>query len=218
MKSYKLRLKEWYDKTAERYDTWGLREGEYSSESKPVEIICFNDMLDNIQIDDHTKVIDVATGTGIYLIEILKRGGIGYGIDISDKMIAQLKKKILRLRFKDKIGRMVVGDAERLDFSDHFFDIAICIGMFDYYSLDQVKVFLDEMKRVLKIDGKIIVDFPNKSNKEVYAFQKKERSVGHEVYIYEPEELKRFLHKMGFVVLKNNEAGIEIQFLLKVKK
>lgn len=218
MKSYKLKLKEWYDQTAERYDSWGDREGEYSSESKPVEIISFNQLLDRIEIKNNAKILDIATGTGIYLLEVLKRGGIGYGIDISSKMIDQLKRKIELLGLKNRIRKIITGDAEKLNFVDNFFDIIICIGMFDYYSLAQSKVFLNEMKRVLKRSGKIILDFPNKNNKEVYEFQKKERSVDHEVFIYEKAKLIKFLEENNFKILQSQEAGIEIQFILEIKK
>jgi MPBQ/MSBQ methyltransferase len=218
MDPYKLKLKKWYDSTAERYDSWGDREGEYSSESKPIEIINFNQLLNLIEIKNNAKILDIATGTGTYLLEVLKRGGIGYGIDISSKMIDQLKRKIESRGLKNRMGKVITGDAEKLNFLDNFFDIIICIGMFDYYSLDQSKIFLKEIKRVLKRNGKIILDFPNKNNKEIYEFQKKERSVGHEVYIYEKTKLIEFLEKNNFKILKSKEAGIEIQFLLEIKK
>ena len=90
--------------------------------------------------------------------------------------------------------------------------------MFEYYPLVKVKAFLEEIKRVLKKEGNLIVDFPNKNNKEVYEFQKKERSAGHEIYIYEKSKINEFLKHMGFRIIKSNCAGIEIQFLLKLIK
>ena len=218
MNSYKSKLEEWYDSTAERYDSWGSRDGEYSSESKSLEMAKFNEMLNLIKIKENTKILDVATGTGIYLIEALKKGGVGYGIDISKRMLEQVKKKVIKFKLKGKIIKTIKGDAEKLPFPSDFFDIVICIGMFEYYPLGKVKTFLEEVKRVLKKEGNLIVDFPNKNNKEVYEFQKKERFAGHEIYIYEKGKINEFLKHMDFRIIKSNCAGIEIQFLLNLVK
>ncbi|MBU4284612.1 MAG: class I SAM-dependent methyltransferase [Nanoarchaeota archaeon] len=218
MSNYKSKLEEWYDSTAERYDSWGSREGEYSSQTKSLEIAKFNEILSLIKIKENTKILDVATGTGIYLIEALKKGGVGYGVDISKSMLEQVKKKIIKFKLKSKVIKIIKGDAEKLPFHSDFFDIVICIGMFEYYPLGKVKTFLEEIKRVLKKEGNLIVDFPNNNNKEVYEFQKKERSAGHEIHIYEKGKINEFLKHMGFRIIKSNCAGIEIQFLLKLVK
>ena len=218
MSNYKSKLEEWYDSTAERYDSWGSREGEYSSQTKSLEIAKFNEILSLIKIKENTKILDVATGTGIYLIEALKKGGVGYGVDISKSMLEQVKKKIIKFKLKSKVIKIIKGDAEKLPFHSDFFDIVICIGMFEYYPLVKVKAFLEEIKRVLKKEGNLIVDFPNNNNKEVYEFQKKERSAGHEIHIYEKGKINEFLKHMGFRIIKSNCAGIEIQFLLKLVK
>ena len=218
MNSYKSKLEKWYDSAAERYDSWGSRDGEYSSQSQSLEIVKFNEILNLIKIKENTKILDVATGTGIYLIEALKKGGVGYGVDISEKMLEQVKKKIIKIELKGKIIKTIKGDAEKLPFPSDFFDIVICIGMLEYYPLGKVKTFLEEIKRVLKKEGNLIADFPNKNNKKVYEFQKKEISAGHEIYIYEKSKISEFLKHMGFRIIKSNCAGIEIQFLLKLVK
>lgn len=218
MDKYKEKLKEWYEITAEKYDTWGDREGEYSSESRSIEIQRFNALLDLIEIGSKTRILDVATGTGMYLIESLKRGGVGYGVDISKNMLEQFKKKINQIKIKGKIKDIKEGDAEQLSFQPDFFDVVICIGLFDYYPLKGVRKFLKEIRRVLKRNGKLIVDFPNMENKAVYEFQEKERSVGHDVYICNKDKLINFLNENDFRILKYHDAGIEVQFLLRVKK
>ncbi len=217
MDGYKKKLKSWYDKSAERYDSWGDREGEYSTSTQSIEEKSFNLLLDRIKLDSDAKVLDIAVGTGIYLIEVLKRFGVGYGIDISDKMIEQLKLKVEKIGFSDKVKELVVGDADKLPFEQDFFDFVSCIGMFEYYDLGEVVTFLKDIKRVIKKSGWLIVDFPNSENDEVYEFQKKERSVGHEVHIFSKKELLEFLEGEGFEIVDTKTAGIEIQFLLRLK-
>jgi len=209
MNKYRQKLKEWYDKTADRYDTWCEREGEFNSESTSIEIKKFNVLLDKIDITPDFKILDIAAGTGNYLIEALKHGGEGYGIDISENMLKVLKNKNIKA-----IKEIKIGDASKLDFDSNFFDLIICIGLFDYYDFKDIKIFLNEMQRVAKKECKFIVDFPNINNKKTFEFQEKERAVGHEVYIHKPEEIDKFLINLGFNILAKHEAGIEVQYLI----
>src|SRR3989344_2813718 len=214
MDYYTKKLKDWYEQIAERYDSWGTRDGEFSVAPISEEVIQFNKLLDKVKLSDG-KILDVATGTGTYLIEVLKRGGVGYGIDISKNMISVLKKKIKNSHLESRIN-VKIGNAAEITFKERF-DLILCIGLFDYYDFDEVKVFLQNMKKVAKKDCQFIVDFPNKNKKETYTFQEKERSVGHEVFIHKPEEILSFLKKQVFNILAQQEAGIETQFLLKLK-
>lgn len=208
------KLKDWYEQIAERYDSWGTREGEFSAAPISEELIQFNKLLDKVKISD-AKILDVATGTGIYLIEALKRGGVGYGIDISKNMISVLKKKIKDSPLASRVN-VRIGNAAKITFKE-MFDLILCIGLFDYYDFDEVKIFLQKMKKVAKKDCRFIVDFPNKNKEETYLFQEKERSIGHEVFIHDTQEIILFLKKEGFNILAKQDAGIEIQFLLKLK-
>jgi ubiquinone/menaquinone biosynthesis C-methylase UbiE len=213
---YKNKLRSWYNKTASKYDRWGETEGQYTSGSRSTEIVMFNKILDITPIRPDAKILDVACGTGIYLIEALKRGGIGSGIDISENMIDVLHKKLVALGLKQKIKSIKVGDAFKLDHTPGTFDLVLCIGLFDYYDLPDVKAIFSEMKRVGAKTCQMIVDFPNISNPEVFKFQAAERSVGHEVYIHEPIHIRKFLNEEGFEIIKEQVAGTEIQFLLKI--
>jgi len=218
MDNYKKKLKEWYNSIADRYDSWGERDKECAVGELTEEIKQFNKFLDLISISPNTKILDVGTGTGIYLLEILKRGGEGFGIDISDRMLDILRKKIEHTRKAKQINELKVGEAAKLEYPDNFFDIIICMGVFDYYHFNKVRIFLREMIRVGKNEAYIIVDFPNIHNKKVYEFQEKERSIGHEVHIHKTEEIIKFLKLCRLEILAKHNAGIEIQFLLKIKK
>ncbi|MFH1398913.1 MAG: class I SAM-dependent methyltransferase [Candidatus Woesearchaeota archaeon] len=214
---YKNKLRTWYNKTASRYDKWGEAEGQYTSGSRNTEIVMFNQLLDSVKINAGTKILDVGCGTGIYLIEALKRGGIGSGIDISKNMIEVLSKKLIALGLKQKVKSIRVGDAFKLDYPRGTFDLILCIGLFDYYDLPDVKTILLEMKKVGVKTCQIIVDFPNINNHEVFKFQAAERSVGHEVFIHNPVHIRKFLVDTGFEILKEHIAGTEIQFLIRIK-
>jgi hypothetical protein len=72
-----------------------------------------------------------------------------------------------------------------------------------------------EFKRVLKNNGKIILDFPNINNHKIYEFRKKSESVRTKVYLYNFEKIRRIIKKIGFIILKKQIRGIAIQLLIQ---
>ena len=217
MEKNKQKLRKWYNEIASKYDSWGTREGEFSASEASEEVYQFSKILDRVQIGKKDKILDVAVGTGIYLLETMKRGGEGFGIDISENMLAVLNQKNLGSSGENKVRGVCLADAAALPFHAGVFDLILCIGLFDCYDFNMIKIFLDEIKRVARTKCMFIVDFPDNNKKETLVFRDKERSVGHEVYLHASEEIESFLHQQGFGIMIKKEAGIEIQYLL-VKK
>lgn len=205
IKNIKKKLKEWYNKTAIKYDTKG-------DNSFNLELKSFKKLAN---IKKNNVILDIATGTGIYLLEAAKRGALCYGIDISQEMLKELKKKVKKLNLSQQIKEIRLGDIEKLDYPANHFDWIFCIGTFEYYPMNFVKKLLVQIKRSLKQDGRVIVDFPNINSKKAQDFKKKEESVGHKIYMYNKGVIKKNLEGLGFEILKIREAGMELQFLLK---
>jgi len=206
----KRKLKSWYNKTANRYDTWGQSVGEFSTETGDKE---FRSFVNLVKIRPKERVLDIGTGTGRYLLYASKQGAICYGIDISENMLKtlRLKAKALGLNFPNT----KVGSAERLPYPDSFFDWVFCIGVFDYYPISFVRSVLKEINRVLKKGGKAIIDFPNKKSKGTYLFSKAEKSIGNKVYLYDDTVLVDTIRRENFRINKKKRAGIELQFLIE---
>ena len=59
-------------------------------------------------------VLDIATGTGTFLIEMAKSGAKCYGIDQSPKMLEILRSKIKRKGIGKNIEKITLGPAEKL--------------------------------------------------------------------------------------------------------
>jgi demethylmenaquinone methyltransferase / 2-methoxy-6-polyprenyl-1,4-benzoquinol methylase len=102
------------------------------------------------------KILDVATGTGALAYEMARLGHDVTGIDISPGMLAQARKKLspnLKLKFQE-------ADGTNLPYMDNSFDVAtISWGIHDMPYEIGLQV-LEEMKRVTKKKGKImIVDY-----------------------------------------------------------
>ncbi len=101
-------------------------------------------------------ILDVATGTGdmaILACKLLKVEKIT-GIDISDGMLEIGKKKIKNLGLQNRV-ELLKGDSETIKFTDNSFDaVTVAFGVRNFQDLE---LGLNEIKRVLKPGGKLIV-------------------------------------------------------------
>lgn len=107
---------------------------------------------------DGGRVLDVGCGPGIFIHELLERGCQVWGVDISPKMIEQAQKRVRENELTAKV-KFLVGDTEHMSFSNNFFDCVLCIGVLEY--VDDEKKSLEEISRVLKPGGDLILTVPN---------------------------------------------------------
>jgi SAM-dependent methyltransferase len=98
------------------------------------------------------KVLDVACGGGYLLMEAERLGLEAHGIDIAQAAIDRARTFAPR-------SVLVRGDAEALPYEDGSFDVVTCLGSLEHF-LDPPKA-LEEMRRVLKTDGRAVVVVPN---------------------------------------------------------
>lgn len=104
---------------------------------------------------DPKSILDVATGTGdmaILSYRLLNAEKI-IGIDISDGML-EIGKKIEKLGLQQRI-ELLKGDSETIIFNSNSFDaVTVAFGVRNFQNLE---LGLNEIKRVLKPGGKLIV-------------------------------------------------------------
>jgi len=105
----------------------------------------------NIQAGHH--VLDVACGTGTWLLSVQECGGIPAGIDLSEKAIEICKSAIPE-------GEFYAGSAETLPFDKGKYDVITCLGALEHF-INPGKA-LQEMKRTAKDDAVFLVLVPNK--------------------------------------------------------
>ncbi len=101
-------------------------------------------------------ILDVATGTAdvaIMASRLLNPDTI-VGIDISDGMLEIGRKKINELNLQNTI-ELLNGDSEAISFNDNTFDaVTVAFGVRNFQHLE---TGLQEIKRVLKPGGKLVV-------------------------------------------------------------
>lgn len=113
-------------------------------------------LIKMIRREGAVTILDVATGTAdlaIYSSRYIAGSHIT-GIDISEKMLAVGREKILRMNLARHID-LVKGSAEKLTFKDNTFDVAmVAFGVRNFESLDSG---LKEMLRVIKPGNKFFI-------------------------------------------------------------
>ena len=98
------------------------------------------------------KVLDVGCGSGRSVFDILSKTKNIVGIDHSDRAVADAKNNFSRY----PSIKILKADAAQLPFDNEEFDFVICMTTFANFADKKFKA-LEEMRRVLKDSGKIII-------------------------------------------------------------
>jgi ubiquinone/menaquinone biosynthesis C-methylase UbiE len=102
------------------------------------------------------QVLDVGCGPGVLVSEVVTDYECRYhGVDIAPEMIRLAEARFNELRDV----RFSVGTIDALAFGDSSFDAVLCVGVLEY--LDDPAGAIEEMVRVLRPGGTLIVTLPN---------------------------------------------------------
>ncbi|MBI4357997.1 MAG: methyltransferase domain-containing protein [Candidatus Omnitrophica bacterium] len=192
------RVRERYDHLAEKYD---LRWRDYISST-------LNFLKRWMNVKGTEKILDVACGTGTLeqlLVKDYPKQNIS-GVDISEKMLAVAGHKLgasPNVTFSKAA-------ASRVPFPEAHFDLVVCANSFHFF--DDPARSLNEMKRVLKTAGRIIIlDWcRNYLLCRLCDLCLKLFDTAHR-QCYSQEELNRFLSDVGFRIVK--EKKFKINFI-----
>lgn len=188
MKDYKKLSKITFDEQASYYDV------DNTAPVSKFPKICYPIVIEELKSAKFDSLLDLGCGTGaltkIIATEFPERKLAG--LDLSDKMIAQAKaKNIPNCEF-------IVGDGEKLPYTDNSFDALICVLSIHHHpNSDQT---LAEMYRVLKPNGTLIIcemDPPAIMRFIYNAFLLKILNTG-DVHIFNKKELSQDIEKAGF--------------------
>ena len=96
------------------------------------------------------KILDIAVGTGVTLVEFSRQGCISTGIDISPTAVDMTKKNLRLRKLKAEVYEM---DAQEMTFESNTFDFVCAQGCLMHMPNTQKAV--DEIYRVLKPGSKV---------------------------------------------------------------
>jgi ubiquinone/menaquinone biosynthesis C-methylase UbiE len=155
---------------------------------------------DNLRREEVKHALDLGCGTGT-LITILKKYSIlSVGIDLSINALKKCRGKVLI--------PLVRGNVWNLPFKDNSFDLVLISGVLHHVPR-MVELVFDEVQRILRFGGKIIIDEPNKSNPYWFFIMNKYEAdpLGSEKAL-DVRRLMKSLEKSGFVVCNVKFYGL----------
>jgi len=103
-------------------------------------------LLDEVNVSDRKRVLDVGTGPGLVAAAAAERGADVIGIDFSDAMVAQARRRYPGLEFQKAAGESLPFDAGKFD---------AVVGNFVLHHAAQPEQVLREAFRVLRTGGKV---------------------------------------------------------------
>lgn len=107
---------------------------------------------------DGRRVLDAGCGSGIYCIEIARRGGLALGVDVSRTMIDLAESNAKRAGVADRC-RFLSRDLMEGEFPGNY-TACLAIGFFDYIPPDRQKKVLERLLSLTRSD--VIATFPKK--------------------------------------------------------
>lgn len=132
------------------------------------------------------KILDVGCGNSPFKHLLDSSMSQYFGLDIYDS-----------LSFNYKRDDITYFDGNQIPFEDNYFDSILCTEVLEH--VQNPSVLVDEMRRVLKPGGKIILTVP---------FSARYHYIPHDYYRYTPSSLKSIFSEFGNVVI--NARGTDI--------
>ncbi len=144
-------------------------------------------------VPDHpiaNRLLDVGCGTGFRSAWFAHRGFEVTGLDASPEMLEQaMKKQIPHTHFLE-------GTAEAIPFEDASFNWVVSLTMLEF--VENPRICLDEMLRVLRTDGFLLVGVLNKENRiNKKRLQKRKPPFDHATF-YTQKEVLEFFKPYGY--------------------
>ena len=147
------------------------------------------------------------------LFNLAKTNGRVWGMDISPQLAEMARQKALQRRVH---LNLCVADVRRLAFKDNKFDLIISTSTLDHFP--EIDVALEELYRVLKPKGVIILTLHNKTNLPVYFMYKlmklfRKYPFGYAEGTYSLWKSRQLMRSAGFSI-EDSSAVIHVPPLL----
>ena len=105
------------------------------------------------------RLLDLGCGSGNLVYELAQLGNRVVGLDLNRRAVLFSKDRCQGLR-----AQFVVGDGVKLPFSDHQFDATVIMEVIEHLSEQAGKHVLQELRRVTKRGGWLLVTCPNRKS------------------------------------------------------
>jgi len=155
-----------------------------------------------LMIEDNEHILEIGHGNAGHLKSLLKLAkNIKYtGVDISETMHNEAKK--LNIEFKDQ-AEFVLYEGEKCPFEEEVFDKIFTVNT--VYFWNKPVEYLNEIYRVLKDNGTVILTFGQKDFMQTLPF------TAYNFKLYTNDEMEELISKSHFKRMKISEKEEEIK-------
>jgi methionine biosynthesis protein MetW len=120
--------------------------------TESIRIQKMRDMVDNLNLESK-NILDIGCYDGTFLNSIKNRRNNFFGLEASDWGVKECHQKNINVQ------QFFFDDEKKLPFEDNFFDLVIAGEIIEHiYDTD---FFLEEISRVLRKQGKLLISTPN---------------------------------------------------------
>ncbi|EKQ58325.1 MULTISPECIES: class I SAM-dependent methyltransferase [unclassified Clostridium] len=114
--------------------------------------------------NDCKIIMDLGCGKGRHTVYFAQQEFNVFATDISETAIAETKARIKELEFKNVQFRQ--HDMREIPFDDNYFDGVLCVWTTGVGTLEDCRRHINEIHRVLKTNGIVIIDYVSTSDKQ----------------------------------------------------
>lgn len=164
------------------------------------------------------RVLDVGCGDGVMIADLQQNGLLTKNIKLS--AVDLLKVNIYTAKNRKLKASFKIGDAQKLPYKNNSFDFIYSWMVIEHVS-DPNKM-MQEIKRVLKPDGKCFISSVMKHKYAVYFYRNNHKFVIDPTHLHEYSSLQEFKNqftRMNFKILKKNSEEAKypaIELILKI--
>ena len=171
-------------------------------------LFAITDVAKKMDLKSEDRLLDVGCAAGVFEIAFAHWLKEIYAVDYSEEMVKVAKKNTGKY---DNVS-IEKANIQNLAFEDEFFDKVLVNSAIQYLNdLDEVKGAFEELKRVTKKQGRILVSLiPDANKKDVflngyYKLGLSEEEIREKIELnenviwFDKEELKNLLKQIGFM-------------------
>ena len=148
---------------------------------------------------DGGRILDIGCGDGFFLKEVVGIGWETHGVEINRLAVEKARGNHLNVFY---------GDLKAAEYPTDFFDVIRLWSVIEHIS--KPLETLEEIRRILKQDGILIIQVPNYSSAAVRLMKERWSAwdVPRHLYHFSPETMALLLEKAGFFVFRTDICSV----------
>jgi len=149
------------------------------------------------------KILDVGCGAGEFLLKLKKKGLLPYGVELNKQAATKGQQRGLNIH---------AGILREARFPDKFFDIITLNHVLEH--VPSPAKTLEELKRILKDDGLLVIAVPNINSLAYKIFKSNwiQLDVPRHLYDFSPKTLKKYASELDWRIKKTRYNSTDFQF------